>query len=106
MIGIRAVGRGGVELHDAWRERMSACLGVTVAGFPNFFILLGPNTGLGHNSVVLMIEAQVRYVMESLELMRRRGSKIMEVKPDTQRLFVDELRPRLQRTVWQSGGSK
>ncbi len=100
------VGRNGLDIHQAWKERISAYLGVTVAGFPNFFILLGPNTGLGHNSVVLMIEAQVRYVMESLQLMRRRGSKVMEVKPDTQKLFVDELRQRLQGTVWQAGGCK
>src|SRR5258707_2966806 len=106
LYGASIIGRNGLDIHQAWKDRISACLGVTVAGFPNFFILLGPNTGLGHNSVVLMIEAQVRYVMESLELMRRRGSKIMEVKPDTQRLFVDELRQRLQGTVWQSGGCK
>ncbi len=106
LYGVSIVGRNGLDIHQAWKERISAYLGVTVAGFPNFFILLGPNTGLGHNSVVLMIEAQVRYVMESLELMRRRGSKVMEVKPDTQKLFVDELRRRLQGTVWQAGGCK
>ena len=106
LCGAGIVGRNGLDIHQAWKERISAYLGVTVAGFPNFFILLGPNTGLGHNSVVLMIEAQVRYVMKSLELMRRRGSKVMEVKPDTQKLFVDELRQRLEGTVWQAGGCK
>jgi cation diffusion facilitator CzcD-associated flavoprotein CzcO len=104
--GIRIVGREGVEIHDAWRERISAFLGITVAGFPNFFMLLGPNTGLGHNSVVLMIEAQVRYVMSCLRLMRKRGERAMEVRPETQQGFVAELRSRLKRTVWESGGCR
>ena len=50
LIGVRIVGRGGIEIHDAWRERMSAYLGITVSGYPNLFLLLGPNTGLGHSS--------------------------------------------------------
>ncbi|MGB7283755.1 MAG: NAD(P)/FAD-dependent oxidoreductase [Candidatus Acidiferrum sp.] len=104
LIGIRVVGRGGMEIHDAWRERMSAHLGVTVSGFPNFFLLLGPNTGLGHNSVVLMIEAQVRYVMSCLQLMKRRKKSVLEVRPETQNNFVAEVHRRLQGTVWQSGG--
>ena len=66
---------GGVEIHETWRERISAYLGIAVSGFPNFFMLLGPNTGLGHNSVVLMIEAQVRYVMSALKLMRRHAAQ-------------------------------
>ena len=104
LIGIRVVGRGGIEIHDAWRERMSAYLGVTVNGFPNFFLLLGPNTGLGHNSVVLMIEAQVRYVMSCLKLMKSGKKRVLEVRPEIQNNFVTEIHRRLQTTVWQSGG--
>ena len=104
LIGIRIVGRGGVEIHDAWRERMSAYLGVTVSGFPNLFLLLGPNTGLGHNSVVLMIEAQVRYVMSCLQLLKRRKRRILEVRPEKQKQFVADVHRRLKSTVWQSGG--
>jgi cation diffusion facilitator CzcD-associated flavoprotein CzcO len=105
-IGMRLVGRGGVEIHDAWRKGMSAYLGVTVSGFPNFFILLGPNTGLGHNSVVLMIEAQVHYVMNCLKLMRRRNLSVMEVRPETQQHFTANIQNRLGHTVWQSGGCR
>jgi cation diffusion facilitator CzcD-associated flavoprotein CzcO len=104
LIGIRLVGRGGVEIHDAWRERMSAYLGITVSGFPNLFILLGPNTGLGHNSVVLMIEAQVRYVMSCLKLTKRRKRQVLEVRSETQKQFVADIYRRLESTVWQSGG--
>jgi cation diffusion facilitator CzcD-associated flavoprotein CzcO len=104
LIGIHLVGRGGVEIHDAWRERMSAYLGITVSGFPNFFLLLGPNTGLGHNSIILMIEAQVRYVMSCLKLMKRRKRQVLEVRPETQKQFVADIYRRLEGTVWQSGG--
>src|SRR5438105_14499112 len=105
-IGVRVVGKGGVEIHDAWRKRMTAYLGVTVSGFPNFFILLGPNTGLGHNSVVLMIEAQVRYVIKCLRLMRERNIGAMEVRAESQQHFAANLRDHMARTVWQSGGCR
>jgi cation diffusion facilitator CzcD-associated flavoprotein CzcO len=67
---MQLVGLGGVEIHETWRNGMSAYLGVTVNGYRNFFLLLGPKTGLGHNSVVLRIEGQVRYVRQCLKLMR------------------------------------
>jgi len=106
LIGVRIVGRNGVQISDAWKERISAFLGITVNGFPNFFILLGPNTGLGHNSVVLMSEAQIGYAIDCVKLMRRRGRRVMEVKPATQERFVEELRRRLDGTVWQAGGCR
>jgi cation diffusion facilitator CzcD-associated flavoprotein CzcO len=105
-IGMRLVGRGGIEIHDAWRNGMSAYLGVTVSGFPNFFILLGPNTGLGHNSVVLMIEAQVGYVINCLKLMRQRNICAMEVRSETQKYFAAGIRDRMSHTVWQAGGCR
>jgi cation diffusion facilitator CzcD-associated flavoprotein CzcO len=106
LLGTRIVGRGGVEIHDAWKERASAFLGITVAGFPNFFLLLGPNTGLGHNSVVLMIEAQVRYVMSCLRMMRRRGQAVMDVRETSQRNFAERIREKLAGTVWIAGGCR
>jgi cation diffusion facilitator CzcD-associated flavoprotein CzcO len=106
LIGCRVVGKGGVEIHDAWEKRMSAYLGITAAAFPNLFMLLGPNTGLGHNSVVLMIEAQVRYAMKCLKLMKRRKQRVLEVRPEIQQSFVEEIYRRMSGTVWQSGGCK
>lgn len=103
-IGMKLFGRNGLEIHDAWRNGLSAYLGVTVSGFPNFFMLLGPNTGLGHNSVVLMIEAQVRYVINCLKLMRKRNISTMEVRAESQKHFAANLRDHMARTVWQSGG--
>ena len=104
--GVRLVGRGGIDFPQAWRASRSAFLGIAMSGFPNFFMLLGPNTGLGHNSVVLMIEAQIRYVMSCLKAMRRQGYSVMDLRPESQSRFGDFLRQRLAPTVWQSGGCR
>jgi cation diffusion facilitator CzcD-associated flavoprotein CzcO len=106
LIGVRIVGRHGVEIHDAWRDRMAAYYGITVSGFPNFFVLLGPNTGLGHNSIILMTEAQVRYTMSCLKMMKRSRRNTIEVREETQKEFVGEMQRRLMTTVWQTGGCK
>jgi cation diffusion facilitator CzcD-associated flavoprotein CzcO len=92
LYGARVIGRGGVSFADAFRQSRSAFLGVTARGFPNLFMLLGPNTGLGHNSVVLMIEAQIRYVMSCLVLMKRKDRPVMEVRESSQKRFGDFLR--------------
>jgi cation diffusion facilitator CzcD-associated flavoprotein CzcO len=100
---LRIRGRGGALLNDVWRERPSAYLGTTVAGFPNCYALVGPNTGLGHNSMVFMIEAQVRYVMQCLREQARCGARSADVLPSAQERFNAGLAPRLARTVWASG---
>jgi len=104
MTQVTITGRGGVTLNQAWAQGMRAYMGITVPGFPNFFMLLGPNTGLGHNSVVIMIEAQVRYIMSALSLMRRRRARAMDVKPAVDEAFHQILTTKMDRTVWQSGG--
>jgi cation diffusion facilitator CzcD-associated flavoprotein CzcO len=104
--GIPIYGRHGAELHEVWGDRIGAYLGIAVSRFPNFFMLLGPNTGLGHNSVVLMIEAQVQYVMSCLKLMRKRGASAIDLKPERLQSFLEEMRARLPGTVWESGGCK
>ncbi len=97
------VGEGGRTLDDAWREGPEAYMGTMVAGFPNLFFLVGPNIGLGHNSMVFMIEAQVHYVMRCIERMRARGLKRFAVDPVAQRDFNASLQRRLAGTVWASG---
>lgn len=96
-------GRGGVDLNDAWGEGMSAYLGSTVSGFPNFFIMCGPNTGLGHNSQVFMIEAQGRYICSVLKRAQRKGGTV-EVKQSVHDQFRTWLDGRMESTVWQAGG--
>ncbi|MFC6087035.1 flavin-containing monooxygenase [Sphaerisporangium aureirubrum] len=100
----RIIGRNGLKLQDAWRDGIEAYLGTTASGFPNLFFLLGPNTGLGHNSVVFMIEAQVRYVMSCLRLLSTTKAAALDVRPGTQRAYNDRLHRRLRRLVWSDGG--
>jgi cation diffusion facilitator CzcD-associated flavoprotein CzcO len=100
---MRIIGRDGLDLNDLWqREGKGAHLGITVAGFPNLFLLFGPNTALGHSSMIYMFEAQTRYVLQAIDLLRD-GTAYVEVKADVQRRFVDAVRSRLDNTVWQSG---
>jgi cation diffusion facilitator CzcD-associated flavoprotein CzcO len=100
-------GRNGVDLTSQWREKgLETYLGIGVSGFPNLFFLLGPNTGLGHNSVVLMIEAQARYVLECLRLLDRHVVAAMDVRPAPQRKFNLEIQRKLRKGVWSVGGCK
>ncbi len=95
-------GRGGRKLIDDWRGGAYAYYGVAVNGYPNMFLLLGPNTGLGHNSVVFMIEAQVRYAMDCLRWLWN-GAGSVEVKKDVQDAFNADIHERMKGTVWMSG---
>jgi len=97
------LGRYGAELNAVWRDGARAYLGTTVPGFPNFFLLVGPNTGLGHNSMVLMIESQLRYVIDALARMDRAQLGSVDVKWDVADRFNTELQRRLQCTVWATG---
>ncbi len=99
------VGRDGRSLTEAWAGGVGAYQGITVAGFPNFFMLLGPNTGLGHNSVVSMIEIQVQHVLDCLTALGR-GTKTVEVRPEAQARFVDRLQSRMADSIWQAGGCR
>ncbi|MDH3236869.1 MAG: NAD(P)/FAD-dependent oxidoreductase, partial [Alphaproteobacteria bacterium] len=91
-------GRDGRELNAAWREGAEAYLGITVAGFPNFFMLYGPNTN-SSGSIVFMLESQIRYVLSALRAMRRRRAQAMEVREARQRDFNDDIQARIGETV-------
>jgi cation diffusion facilitator CzcD-associated flavoprotein CzcO len=100
---MKIFGRGGAELGAAWKEGAATHLGISVAGFPNAFLIVGPNTGLGHNSLVFMIEAQVNYVVAGLQRLRKEGIRTLEVRPEVQAASYAEVQERLKRTVWASG---
>jgi cation diffusion facilitator CzcD-associated flavoprotein CzcO len=103
---LHVTGRDGVKLADAWANGVEAFRGVTVPGFPNFFLLLGPNTGLGHTSVVFMIETQVQHVLSCLRLLSRRNGSTIEARPDPTRRYNDGVQRRLRRAVWSAGGCR
>jgi cation diffusion facilitator CzcD-associated flavoprotein CzcO len=102
-VGRLVHGRDGRALAHVWDGSPRAHLGSTVPGFPNFFILLGPNTGLGHNSMVYMIESQIAYVMDALRAMRSSGADIVEVRQEVERAYNAEVQRRMQGTVWNTG---
>lgn len=97
---IAITGRGGVRLAETWRNGPEAFRGVAVTGFPNLFMLMGPNTALAHNSIVVMIEAQVNYIMQCLAWLRDGRLDTVEVHPDAQRRGNEQLEERFTRTVW------
>ncbi len=103
-IADRVVDGEGRTLAEHWDGSPQAHRGTTVAGFPNLFLLLGPNTGLGHNSVVYMAEAQAGYVMGALDHMRDDGVETIEVTADAQRDWNEAIQARMDGTVWLEGG--
>jgi cation diffusion facilitator CzcD-associated flavoprotein CzcO len=103
---LQLVGPKGRKLSEEWSDGLSAYYGMTVAGFPNVFLLVGPNTGLGHNSIIFMIEAQVNYIMQCLDMMDRRGAKRISPKKDVQDRFNAGIQADLVKQVWSVGGCK
>lgn len=100
---VRVTGRGGRDLNTAWQGGIEAYLGTTVAGFPNLFLLMGPNTGLGHSSMIFMIEAQIDYALGCMRAVEASGARALDVRPGAQAAFNRALQPRLRRAVWASG---
>jgi len=103
-MGHRVKGRDGRTLMEIWQGSPKAHLGMSVPGFPNAFLLLGPNTGLGHNSVLLIIEAQVKYLIRLLDHCRRNGVRTIEPTPVALASFVDEIERGTEGSVWTAGG--
>ncbi len=103
-IAERVRGADGRTLADHWQGSPQAYRGTSVPGFPNMFMLLGPNTGLGHMSVVFMAEAQSRYVLEAIRAMRRSGLGALDVKADVSTAYNAGIQRRMKGTVWTEGG--
>jgi cation diffusion facilitator CzcD-associated flavoprotein CzcO len=101
------LGRDGRTMREVWDgDGMGAYNGTTFAGFPNFFMLAGPNTGIGHTSLVYMIEAQLPYIVDALRLMQERDIEVLEVRPDVQVAYNEEIQRKVAPTVWNTGGCK
>lgn len=98
-------GSDGLTLAQAYaRSSASAYKGTTVHGFPNLFQLTGPNTGLGHSSMVFMIESQLAYILSALDAMQTSGHRRLEVRRQAQDRWSTDIQRRMKRTVWQTGG--
>ena len=101
--GIEVVGTGGRRLHDDWAEVAHAYMGLTVSGYPNFFMLYGPNTNQGGNSIIVILEAQATYVLGALRAMRLHGARAVDVRRDVMDAYNEELTEALAGTVWSDG---
>ena len=97
-------GVGGRSLRDVWGPSMHAHRGVSVAGFPNMFMLGGPHSGIGHTSLTVMIEAQVEFAIDAFAQLDREGHNVIEVKPEAQEAFLTQLHEKMESTVWMAGG--
>ncbi len=97
-------GLDGLELNTLWKKNPAAYLGITVSGFPNFFIMTGPNTALGHNSMIYMIESQAAYVMSALNLLGKSPGLVFNISREVQEKYNRVLQKRLAQTVWNTGG--
>jgi cation diffusion facilitator CzcD-associated flavoprotein CzcO len=97
-------GRAGQRIEDEWKAGIEAYLGTAITGFPNLFFVVGPNTGLGHSSMILMMESLFEYVLGAVRVLEARGLRSVEVRDEVQRRYNERLQQRLAKTVWNTGG--
>jgi cation diffusion facilitator CzcD-associated flavoprotein CzcO len=97
-------GKSGKTMNDIWQGSPEAYRGTTITDFPNFFLVLGPNLAIGHNSAFIIIEAQLNYVMGALTEMRDKKLSRLEVNSQAQKKYNEKVQQDLQTTVWNTGG--
>ncbi|TFV62204.1 NAD(P)/FAD-dependent oxidoreductase [Geodermatophilus sp. DF01-2] len=100
---LEITGRDGRSLRDIWQDGAHAYLGITVNGFPNFFLLYGPNTNLGHNSIILMLECQYDYVLQALRAREAHSAVALDVRADAMQRYNDQLQEQLRSTAFAGG---
>lgn len=96
-------GLGGHTVAEDWKASPTAYLGITTSNYPNMYMLVGPHTGLGHNSIIFMIEAQVDYILKCMKLVKDKGADYIDVKPQAMTRFLGDVTQALKGTVWNSG---
>jgi len=105
-IAARVRGRDGRTLDEVWQGSPTGYLGTVISGFPNFFMVLGPNVGNGHTSATVLIEMQVQFALDTLRALERQRIASADVRPHVQDAFNEEVQRRLQGTVWNAGGCR
>jgi cation diffusion facilitator CzcD-associated flavoprotein CzcO len=103
LLPMRITGRGGRDLHEQWKDGASAYLGTVVAGFPNLFILYGPNTNLGHNSIIVMLEAQIGWVVQAVRALQQGRVRWLDVRREVAAAFDAWVQERVGHTVFAGG---
>ncbi|MGW3512284.1 flavin-containing monooxygenase [Streptomyces sp. NPDC000994] len=104
-IAARVVGADGRTLAESWKDGMAALRGASAAGFPNWMTIIGPNTGLGNSSMILMIESQLNYLADYLRQLRVLGGRVaLDARPSAVNAWNRKVQERMKRTVWNTGG--
>ncbi|MFI8996111.1 flavin-containing monooxygenase [Streptomyces sp. NPDC053542] len=104
-IAERVTGAHGTTLAEEWKDGMEALRGSSAAGFPNFLTIIGPNTGLGNSSMILIIEAQLNYMIDYLRQLDVLGDRIaLDARPSSVHAWSAAIQKRMERTVWKTGG--
>lgn len=98
------IGRNGLTMAEAWAEFPRAYLGTAAPGFPNLFIIIGPNTGIGHTSAVFIIESQMQYVRDCLRQLRKAKASSIEPTPEAEAAYTEMIHREMTKTVWADGG--
>jgi cation diffusion facilitator CzcD-associated flavoprotein CzcO len=96
-------GLGGRRLQETWKDGPQAYLGISVSGFPNFFMLYGPNTNLGGNSIIYMLEGQIGYTLRAIQALDANRLAWLDVRPDVQEEFNSWVQSASRRSVWETG---
>jgi cation diffusion facilitator CzcD-associated flavoprotein CzcO len=100
---ISVIGLNGQRLHDTWTDGARAYLGISVSGFPNFFVIYGPNTNLGGNSIIYMLEGQIGYTLGAIRALQTEGLDWIDVRPEVQSAFNAWVDKASRTSVWESG---
>ncbi|WP_320819280.1 NAD(P)/FAD-dependent oxidoreductase [Thalassolituus sp.] len=103
LVPITITGTNGESLHDVWKNGAEAYFGINVQGFPNLFMLYGPNTNLGHNSIIYMLESQFRYILSAIKYQEKGGFRSIDVLTAPQRVFNENIQAKIKNTVWNQG---
>ncbi|MHC8318972.1 flavin-containing monooxygenase [Pseudomonas sp. LB3P31] len=104
VISYPVYGKNGICLQDVWAQYPRAYLGTSLPGFPNLFIVTGPNTGIGHTSALFIIESQMNYILDCIGTLKKQGLRSIEVRPEAERTYTEMIHREMERTVWKSGG--
>lgn len=106
VISYPVIGKDGVALSRVWEEYPRAYLGTAIPGFPNLFVVTGPNTGIGHTSAIFIIESQMKYILASLKRLAQSGKQSIEVKREAEDAYTQMIHSEMGKTVWKAGGCK
>ncbi len=104
VISYPVIGKGEVALSEVWSEYPRAYLGTAIPGFPNLFVVTGPNTGIGHTSAIFVIESQMKYIIDCLKKLEKSGKQSIEVRREAEDAYTTMIHSEMNKTVWKTGG--